>query len=405
MANKVTLASLAAKLAISTGLGHKECEDFLTALFDLVAEALARGESVKIRDFGTFKTLRVESRRSVNVTNGENFEIPSHSKVVFIPSKEYASKVNEAFEMFDTVELNGDDDFEGMEMAYEIDELMHEEEEPGIIPEVPRPGETYDIPHREDRSQEEDGDTDSDIDISENKNSEDTDIPKESLLNRQPIEGILETGSLEEKEDDESTAEAYLYEIEEEDKATKEKLRSHSYQSHGQMEYRERRSESRFGKGFLYGVLSAMIVCVCIFVIGYYFGWYNEFRVIDAKERNVATVDNPVYINGEDESDDDGVTEEEDGYETDEIEENQPVYDTVTTTRYLTTISRDHYGNYNLWPYIYIENEAILGHPDRIRPGTQIVVPPLEKYGVDPTNRADIEEAKRKGKEIYDKFR
>ncbi len=38
-------------------------------------------------------------------------------------------------------------------------------------------------------------------------------------------------------------------------------------------------------------------------------------------------------------------------------------------------MAKEHYGNYNLWPYIYEENKAILGHPDRIRPGTKVIVP------------------------------
>ena len=80
------------------------------------------------------------------------------------------------------------------------------------------------------------------------------------------------------------------------------------------------------------------------------------------------------------------------------------VYDTITKTRYLTTMAKDHYGNYHLWPYIYKENEKILGHPDRIRPGTKVVVPPLSKYGVNPDNKADIDKAKKLGNEIYARY-
>ena len=80
------------------------------------------------------------------------------------------------------------------------------------------------------------------------------------------------------------------------------------------------------------------------------------------------------------------------------------VYDTVSTTRYLTTIARQHYGNQHFWPYIYEENKAILGHPNRIKPGTRVVVPDLRKYGVDPKNAADIAEAKRREAEIYARY-
>ena len=68
-------------------------------------------------------------------------------------------------------------------------------------------------------------------------------------------------------------------------------------------------------------------------------------------------------------------------------------------------MAKDHYGNYNLWPIIYEENKAFLGHPDRIRPGTRVVVPPLSKYGVDPDNPEDIARAKKKGVEIYARYK
>jgi nucleoid-associated protein YgaU len=80
------------------------------------------------------------------------------------------------------------------------------------------------------------------------------------------------------------------------------------------------------------------------------------------------------------------------------------VVDTITKTRYLTTMAKEHYGNFHFWPYIYKENEAFLGHPDRIKPGTEVVVPPLSKYGVDPKNKKDEKEAIRLGAEIYKKY-
>lgn len=78
--------------------------------------------------------------------------------------------------------------------------------------------------------------------------------------------------------------------------------------------------------------------------------------------------------------------------------------DRVTNTRYLTTMAKEHYGNYNLWPYIYIENEGKLGHPDRIKPGTIVVIPNIEKYSIDPSNPKDIEKARKLGVEIYKKY-
>ena len=80
-------------------------------------------------------------------------------------------------------------------------------------------------------------------------------------------------------------------------------------------------------------------------------------------------------------------------------------YDTISKTRNLTKMALEYYGNYNLWPYIYEENKDFLGHPDRIKPGTKVVIPPLSKYGVDSKNEEDIIKAKKMGQEIYAKYK
>jgi len=55
----------------------------------------------------------------------------------------------------------------------------------------------------------------------------------------------------------------------------------------------------------------------------------------------------------------------------------EPVYDTVSPTRFLTTIARDHYGRKDFWVFIYEANANHLRHPNRIRPGTKVLIPDL----------------------------
>ncbi len=78
--------------------------------------------------------------------------------------------------------------------------------------------------------------------------------------------------------------------------------------------------------------------------------------------------------------------------------------DKVTSKRYLTTMSREYYGNFNFWVYIYEENKSKLGNPNAIRPGTIVVIPPPSKYGIDANNPQSIEVAKQKAIEIYSKY-
>lgn len=78
--------------------------------------------------------------------------------------------------------------------------------------------------------------------------------------------------------------------------------------------------------------------------------------------------------------------------------------DQIGKTRYLTTMAREYYGDANFWPYIYEENKDRLGHPDKIKPGTSVVIPDLRKYDIDPELPADMEKAKALAKEIYARF-
>ena len=156
--------------------------------------------------------------------------------------------------------------------------------------------------------------------------------------------------------------------------------------------------KSRFGIGFLVGSLVTLVVCVIIFMLGCFFDWWPVNFGNPKEEVTVqATQDGETSLTEETDS----IIETE---KISEIEE-EPTYDTVSTTRYLTTIARDHYGNFNFWPYIYLENEAILGHPDRITPGTKVKVPDLSKYGVNPANKEDVQKAKQKALEIYSRFK
>lgn len=351
MENKISLISLASSLSRSSGKSKKQCEDFLKEFFKLAADVLEQGESIRIKGFGSFKIGEVDSRTGVNVNTGERHEFTSFRKVVFTPSKELASVINSPFEDFESIEM---EDSIPEEIFLEGEDTAQEAEQSLI-----------------------------------NKEAEEMDIRKEEELNEpaglsdeNDISNYrLEEGSEEENSDDKITYEAYNEEREEPQASLTE------YEP-------ETTVRSRFGIGFLIGSLSTFAVSVVIFMLGCFFDWW-PVNFGNVKEADIVEhTETPMTPLGE-------------SSDTDETEVEQPqvVYDTVSTTRYLTTIARDHYGNFNFWPYIYKENEQILGHPDRITPGTQVVVPDLAKYGVDPTNRKDIEDAKKMGLEIYSRFK
>ncbi|MCH5229556.1 MAG: HU family DNA-binding protein [Muribaculaceae bacterium] len=359
MENKVTLSLLSSSLSKNSDKSKKACEEFLREFFKLAAEVLEEGEILKIKGFGTFKISEIESRESVSISTGERHELKGYKRVSFTPSKELASIINAPFE-----------DFETMEIEEEMPEDILKAE---FIPEA----------------------------------SEDDNISNENSVS----EYRLEEGSEEEGKDDLITYEAYA-DIEVKDqsenkkeKESEEKENETPQDNHFKKEeivsslpieikpqYPEIPRESRFKSGFLYGAICSLLVCVVIFMLGCFFDWWpvnfgksgklaQEVELVNEEPLPVAPDEEPALM----------------------VEE--PVYDTVSTTRYLTTIAREHYGNFNFWPYIYLENESILGHPDRITPGTKVIVPPLSKYGVNPEDAEDIARAKQKGLEIYARFK
>lgn len=106
MNNKITLPELVDLVAQATNSSKRVSELFLKELFATITQALADGDSVKVKGLGTFKLTEVSPRKSVNVNTGETIEIPGHNKLTFIADKELADAVNTPFAQFDTVVLD-----------------------------------------------------------------------------------------------------------------------------------------------------------------------------------------------------------------------------------------------------------------------------------------------------------
>jgi len=399
MENKVTMPALVAMLALTTGQQKKLCEDFLKELFAIIEEELTSGGNVRIKGFGTFKLVEVEARKSVNVSTGEDSVIPGHTKVMFVASKELASRVNLPFEIFEAVEISDDlptDTLDGGEDADLDDD--------GSAPVIDNNGSAPVIdngsapvidngsaPVIDNGSAPVKDDSKDNVDMPQKIIF--TDIEEDVVaFPIEPIEKVDEIPTDETVEQEENTYEEILSE-EDSDK------------------------RSVFLKGFFTGLAVAVVLGVIGFSVWYFFMSGSDERkpvpVAVVEKTSVgkveadsvaASVADSVRLDStalstaetvKSVSDNDVPTKASD----------EPVYDTVTTTRYLTTIAKEHYGNFNLWPIIYEENSSFLGHPDRISPGTKVVVPPLSKYGIDPKNPDHVQSVKRKGAAIYARFK
>nr|QJR98298.1 hypothetical protein Muribac2_220 [uncultured Muribaculaceae bacterium] len=416
MENKISIQRLASMLAIETGKQKKLCEDFIKEIFRIVADELANGENVRIKGFGTFKLVKVEARKSVNVATGEQIEIPGHSKVIFVAAKEVASAVNTPFEAFEAVEIsdeiptdavidnpepdgNGeyaDDDYVIDEndpiYDYELEEASDQEELSEVATQ-----EVYEYRDREDtpaETVENEGDNrETENDIPQNED-------QDSAGERSEENASSGTGNGCETEE----IETINYPID---------LYRH-----------EEQPRHRYLWGFAAGFLAAVLALgISLFIWGPSYinkeikaavkETLDKERVETPSKRADASrmsgsesersVETPAVTS--EERTETNVDEGTGDGDVPTAPSDSPVYDTVSTTRYLTTIAKEHYGNFNLWPLIYEANKDILGHPDRIRPGTKVVVPPLSKTGIDPHNPADVKKVKQKGLEIYAKYK
>ena len=114
MMERVSIQEIAAILVEKHGLRKKDAEAFVTTMFDLVKEGLASDRLVKIKGLGTFKTVEIEARESVNVNTGERVVIEGHEKITFTPDNTMKELVNKPFSQFETVVLNEGVTFDDM---------------------------------------------------------------------------------------------------------------------------------------------------------------------------------------------------------------------------------------------------------------------------------------------------
>lgn len=394
MNNKITLPELAALLSLRTNISKKSCEDFLREYANTVTTTLTEGEAVRIKGFGTFKLNPVEPRKSVNVVSGEEMEIPGHFKVSFVPAKELAEAINAPFEAFEAVELaDGLEDISSESENIletqatislhtdnvpspgqrEIEETAYIFEENQPVPEKPADPETDE--HKETPECEEPTPTDNNDTAVIVTSSKETEPEHNKCTPVKKLTGnddFLRTGSQSENN-------------------------GHELQEHKQ---------NRFWKNFLSGILAGICISALAGFIAYKIGDPRDSKLTRTTAAETDTVaSRPTTAVTQE------IPEKTDSVSPDTVNvptqpsDVGPVYDTITKTRYLTTMAKEHYGNYHLWPYIYEENKAILGHPDRIRPGTKVRIPSLSKYGIDPRNPEDIKRAKQMGITIYSRYR
>mgnify|MGYP004555523405 CR=1 FL=1 len=429
MNNKITLPELVNLLSDKTGVSKRQCEAFLKSLFAAVSDALINQDSVKIKDLGTFKLTEIEARKSVDVNTGNEIEIAGHNRVTFVAAKTLAALINEPFEAFETVELADSVTDEMLADAENDDDTPIVADEPAAdADDTPAQPEVQETPENVAQPASA-ADEETDLPLAEwTPDAPAGSEPDTSESQQLSVEDAQTSYVIEDEDADEDKSQQKEEAVKAEEESS-EPVAAEPDEDEEEADaedaapVRRHRRQRTFGNGFVVGILTSMLAIVIaggawLYFSGYFSGSKAPETATVAKSDSIAAAPQPqakpampaatdsVAQNSEavkPAASDKTTAKEEKAKVADTKPSDEPVYDTITKTRYLTTMAKEHYGSYHLWPYIYEANKS-LGHPDKIRPGTKVVIPPLSRYGVNPKNPDDIAKAKRKGAAIYARY-
>lgn len=91
----MTKNELAREVSVSEKLHLSTTVKAIDGVFRLIKEAIAKGECITIRGFGTFTPVEVAERTARNFKTGTSVTIPAHKSIKLRPSKELVKTFNE----------------------------------------------------------------------------------------------------------------------------------------------------------------------------------------------------------------------------------------------------------------------------------------------------------------------
>lgn len=372
----ISLPRLIQELSEAGGIDAATSRKFIHEFFALIENALVQGQQVKIKGIGTFL---VEDRE-----NGI---------VGFTADADLTAAVNAPFAMFAPVELG--EGISAEELDEETDtaektqadtaELQQPDEIPEISPENPATV-TDDIEQKADNSDVADDacDTDIDIDIDAAFDEDTTDETEEAPSIATDNE-ICHHGEPDEAAPDINDNETEPAPIPEE-----------PLENDAATNGCKRRALWKY-------ILTGAVSLVVGFAAGYISrdmsaGTSDDMEtVID----DLATGSIATQAGAQKNSEDSAYTATSAGTLT-EAKQVQ-IYDTISAKNYLATMARHHYGHMEYWVYIYEANPG-LGHPDRIKPGTIVMIPTEESFA-QANDSATMTHALQLYADIYGRYR
>jgi integration host factor subunit beta len=91
----MTKADLVERIAATIELSKKDSEIVVNTVFKSIVDALAQGDKVELRGFGSFRTRNRKPRIGRNPKTGEKVDVPEKKVPFFKPGKNLKKLVNE----------------------------------------------------------------------------------------------------------------------------------------------------------------------------------------------------------------------------------------------------------------------------------------------------------------------
>ena len=89
----LTKAEMAERLFLDVGLNKREAKEFVDAFYEVVRDALEKGEQVKLSGFGNFDLRKKNQRPGRNPKTGEEIPISARRVVTFRPGQKLKVRV------------------------------------------------------------------------------------------------------------------------------------------------------------------------------------------------------------------------------------------------------------------------------------------------------------------------
>ncbi|MBD8389529.1 HU family DNA-binding protein [Dysgonomonas sp. BGC7] len=414
MNERLSLQDLIDLLAKQQNITKKDAELFLRELIAVISENIEKGESVKIKDFGVFKLVKVNARKSVDVNTGEAIEIPAHYKLSFVPDKLLKEAVNRPFSHFESVVLEDGVTFDDMESTTDDSDEEEQDAVSNNEEENIEKGLNEDISNIvEDHSE-----TEPEI-ITVSYTEEIIEIPVEE-------ENQFETKA----ENSDSLVgekiEEILPEVEDREEIIPHKITyaESTYMSAEESVFEEENEKSRNKKKVIGYTIAFLLIA--LIGVGIFFSenirrylqdgvWEKETKIVisyenkplkDITSEKKDSIGAVIIVPVADSSAIQKPIETNHRPQTQKPQtDNKPLTMlTIASGHTLRNISLEYYGHKSFWIYIYEENKDKIKNPNNVPLGTQLVIPAPSKYGIDVKNKDSVKKARAKEEEIFAKM-